>query len=128
MASYGTVNTIEDDDDTSNDRRWDDWIWNFLKGGTLSHDERLQLQNRLTELGGPRNSETFLVHAESVRQIAYVIFWLMIAVSAIITKFMIPSSQIEHSDLKRIFGYNNVRSFRDKDILIASYTHVFNDD
>jgi hypothetical protein len=89
--------------------RWDDWIWNFLKGGTLSEGESVELQRRMNELGGTRNSETFLIHAESVRQIAYVLFWFKIVFAAIVTKLMISPSQIEHSDLKRMFGYNNVR-------------------
>jgi hypothetical protein len=111
---YGTVNTSPGDDDAIQETiprvgRWDDWIWDFLKGGTLSSDERSHLQDRLRELGGPHNSDTFLIHAESVRQIAYALFWITIAFAAIFTKLMISPDQIENSDLTRMFGYNNVR-------------------
>ena len=133
-AIYGTVNTTGDDEGVAEsgqlppdaeERRllppdkggWDDWIWHFLKGGTLSDDETTQLQNRL---GGTHNSDTFLIHAESVRLIAYALFWLQIACAAIFTKLMISPSQIENSDLKKTFGYNNVSNLQ-SDILSFAF-------
>jgi hypothetical protein len=87
------------------------WFWSYLKGGELSQDEKNALVDRMHEMKGADNVETFEIHAESVRQIAYVMFWIKILFAAIFTKIMVDPSTIVHSDLKNMFGYNNVRKY-----------------
>lgn len=94
----------------NNCRNWCsfEWFWNYLHGGTLSDDQRNKVRERMDSLGGVQNVETFLIHAESVRQIAYGLFWITMIMAFIFTKLMIDPSTIIHSDLKKMFGYNNV--------------------
>ncbi len=85
------------------------WLWSYLKGGELSEAEKEALRARMHRMQGADGVETFEIHAESVRQIAYVMFWIKILLAAIFTKIMVDPSTIVHSDLKKMFGYNNVR-------------------
>lgn len=83
------------------------WFWAYLAGGDLSDAEKVALQGRMARMRGVDNVETFEIHAESVRQIAYVMFWIKILLAAVFTKVMVDPSIILHSDLEKTFGYNN---------------------
>jgi hypothetical protein len=61
------------------------WFWAYLAGGDLSDAEKVALQGRMTRMRGVDNVETFEIHAESVRQIAYVMFWIKILLAAVFT-------------------------------------------
>jgi hypothetical protein len=88
-----------------------EWFWNYLKGGELTDEQQANLRERMVRLGGVDNVETFHIHAESIRQIAYGLFWMTMIFAGIFTKLMIDPSTIIHSDLKKMFGYNNVSDF-----------------
>ena len=85
------------------------WFWTYLKGGELTDNEKVFLQDRMERMRGVENVETFEIHAESVRQIAYIMFWVTILFAAIFTKVMVDPSILQHTDLVKMFGYNNVR-------------------
>lgn len=48
------------------------WFWHFLEGGDLTHDQKESLKERLDD--EIVNVESFCIHAESVRIIAYTFF------------------------------------------------------
>jgi hypothetical protein len=61
-----------------------------------SQEEQLQQQ------------QVIRIHPESIRQVAYASFWSMCLLAIILSKTMIPPQVIEESDLKDVFGYNNI--------------------
>jgi hypothetical protein len=87
-----------------------DWFWAYLKGGSLSDAEKVALRERMESMKGVENVETLEIHAESLRQIAYVLFWIKIMFAVIFTKSMVDPTILQYSDLKAMFGYNNVRT------------------
>lgn len=93
----------------------------YLMGGRLTTEQKTALAGRQQQLeqrlkappsGGAASSSSsavvFRIHPESIRQLAYLAFWSMCVLAIVLTKILIPPYVIEDSDLKAVFGYNNV--------------------
>jgi len=83
------------------------WFLKYLKGGSLRERHVLALQKRKPR---PEKmpSDVLEVHAESVRQIAYILFWMMVVFAHVFSFLFVPKDTIDHSVLKDMFGYNNI--------------------
>lgn len=94
------------------DRFWR-WFYDYLQGGYIDEDHQAQLLTRKPPNGA--SPKEINVHAESVRQIAYLAFWFMVICAKFFTWALICNFQREeecpviyNSDLKDMFGYNNI--------------------
>ena len=101
---YGVVPTAADGDD---DEPPCSCFQRYLLGGTLTPSQKSALAGRQPDDGNPQQL-TIRLHPESVRQIAYAAFWSMCVLAIVLSKTMVPPIVIEESDLKKVFGYNNV--------------------
>lgn len=124
MSSYDKVPTSEEKDtntatneeqNPSNQQQQQQSIgcWElYLRGGRLTPDQKAALASRkqLQDEGAAPATVEFRLHPESIRQLAYAAFWSMCLLAVLLTKMLIPSEVIEDSDLKAVFGYNNVSS------------------
>jgi hypothetical protein len=80
-------------------------IQKYLLGGSLTDEQKVALASSRPEHQQPL---VLRLHSESIRQIAYAFFWSMCILAIVLSKTMIPPQVIEESDLKDVFGYNNV--------------------
>ena len=100
---YGVVPTAEIEQDAEEPCSC---VQRYLRGGILTDPQKADLASRQ-----PEENQQLVVrlHPESIRQIAYGFFWSMCILAIVLSKTMIPPEVIEESDLKDVFGYNNVR-------------------
>jgi len=102
-SQYGIVPTAEagDDDEPCS------CLQRYLQGGALTPSQKAALASRQPE---DLAAEQYVLrlHPESIRQIAYAAFWSMCVLAILLSTTMIPPKVIEESDLKDVFGYNNI--------------------
>lgn len=96
----GGATVVEDDEEPCS------CIQRYLLGGQLTTEQKITLAGHQPE--EPQQPIIVRLHSESIRQIAYGFFWSMCLLAIILSKTMIPTEVIEDSDLKDVFGYNNV--------------------
>jgi len=108
--SYEKVSTLEETAATAGEIAKEEigCLQLYLRGGRLTPEQKSALASRQPpeELIAP---QVLCIHPESIRQITYAAFWSMCILAVVLTKILIPPDVIEDSDLKRVFGYNNVR-------------------
>jgi len=80
----------------------------YLRGGRLKPEQKAALASRKQQEEETPGAVQLRLHPESIRQIAYAFFWSMCILAMLLTKTLIPPDVIEDSDLKAVFGYNNV--------------------
>lgn len=80
----------------------------YLRGGRLTPEQKAAMAGRKQQEEEAPRMVQLRLHPESIRQIAYAAFWSMCAFAILLTKTLIPPDVIEDSDLKAVFGYNNV--------------------
>lgn len=80
-------------------------VQRYLMGGSLTAEQKVVMASSQPEHQQPL---VLRLHSESIRQIAYAFFWSMCILAIVLSKTMIPPQVIEESDLKNVFGYNNV--------------------
>lgn len=106
-SQYGIVPTAENDDEEPCS-----CVQRYLMGGTLTASQKAALASRQPNDDNTNTIEQqqiiLRLHPESIRQLAYGAFWSMCLLAIFLTKTMIPPEVIENSDLKDVFGYNNV--------------------
>ena len=97
-------------DRSCTDRFWT-WFYDYLQGGHITEAQQTTLLERKPDT---RFVETINIHAESLRQIAYLCFWFMVICAKFFTWWLICDFATEEecliiydSDLKHMFGYNN---------------------
>ena len=81
------------------------WFLNYLGGGYIDEEHRDILRQRKPEI---ISSDHIVIHHESIRQMAYLAFWFMVTMAGIFTTAFVPPVLIEHSHLRKMFGYNNI--------------------
>lgn len=85
---------------------------NYLKGEPLccplSEKEKDALFSRRPPNYPDHRQEVIYLHSESIRQISYILFWIMCLLAFIFSSAFIPPEIIENSDLMKMFGFNNV--------------------
>lgn len=112
MSAYGAVAQDEVEEATF---RWNDcadsdtilpdWLLLYLKGGPISEEHVRLLQGRKPQR---MPKDVFEIHPESLRQLAYIGFWIMAALAHVFSAVFVPEGMIEHSHLLDVFGFNNI--------------------
>jgi len=103
VPTGASASTADDDDEPCS------CLQRYLMGGALTTEQKAALASTQPEQNHPL---VLRLHPESIRQIAYAMFWSMCLLAIVLSKTMVPPKVIEESDLIDVFGYNNVSVFR----------------
>lgn len=95
-----------------NTRNSKGFIKNYLKGvplcSQLSEKEKDALLTRIPPNYPGHRQDVICLNSESIRQVSYVLFWIMCLLAFVFSSAFIPPEIITDSDLMKMFGFNNV--------------------